>query len=219
MFVVTRPTVWEWITGWWTPGWGSFFTVGVAFTAIAVSAYFSHRALQGGREQASKARRDVRNDKLRAEIAELLEAISERASRDTIFRARRSKSFDMPDGGEFGAVLKAWQREENADVEEAVSDLYRRIALHSFVILTLTTDPELSARVRTLAKLAADEIADVRKLVNESGRGRGDSFSVGAFFGDALRAGHRAQPRKEQIDRESEALREYCLEHFPRWEE
>lgn len=48
---------WEWITGWWTPGWGNLFTVGVAALAIMVSARHNAHTLRMTGDQFTRARR------------------------------------------------------------------------------------------------------------------------------------------------------------------
>ena len=95
-------TFWDGVTGWYTPGWGNLFTVAVAATAIGVSAWYNRRTLRNANEinqrtldntneKFHQGRVDARNDKLRAEIAGLLDALSERKSQWAVFTHRRSE--------------------------------------------------------------------------------------------------------------------------------
>ncbi|MCV7114017.1 hypothetical protein [Mycolicibacterium setense] len=214
--VVGWPVVWTRLTAWWTPGWGNLFTVGVATLAVMVSARHNGRTLRRAGEQFKQARRDTRNDKLRVEIAALLGAVSERLPRDKVFRARMAETVP-PDTSSVGLV-KNWLKNANSVMEETVGDVYKRIAMHAFVILTLTNDPAITEPVKQLEQITAEEVADMREFTNKGVKAKDLSgyLQLAGNLGTALL---RGIPRQSEIDRATKELRDYCLSHFPQLEQ
>lgn len=103
-------------------------------------------------------------------------------------------------------------------MEETVGDVYKRIAMHAFVILTLTNDPAITEPVKQLEQIAAEEVADMRELTNK----RVKATDFGGFLqlvGNLGTALLRGIPRQGEIDRATKELREYCLSHFPQFEQ
>jgi hypothetical protein len=69
-------------TGWhYTLGWGNLFTVIVASIAIIASVTVSVITLRRNASQFEQGRIDARNDKLRAEVIDLISALSQRGRR------------------------------------------------------------------------------------------------------------------------------------------
>lgn len=140
-----------------TPGWGNVFTVTVALIAIISSVVISVITLRRNTSHFEQSRTDARNDKLRAEVIDLVGALSQRSS-------------------EVEVVVRRRRQLENVDrqlihqgINEMFSgdlwDSYRRATSHSFAVLTLTEDKEAAdaisiilgalARIRRLAENAA----------------------------------------------------------------
>jgi uncharacterized membrane protein YcjF (UPF0283 family) len=81
---------WDWITGWWTQGWGNLFTVTAALLAVGVGAWTNLRNFRLARE-------DGRNDRLREEVAALLSATGRWNAQQEMMRKRAydaKESFD-----------------------------------------------------------------------------------------------------------------------------
>jgi hypothetical protein len=161
--MATLETFWHDVTGWYTPGWGNLFTVGIAAAAIAVNAWYNRRTLRSANEKFEQNRNDAnekfrqgrvdaRNDKLRAEIADFLEAISERKSRWSAFTQRIVELDPQAASNptQFGLSLRAaWY--------ELLSDSYTRIGIHSLAIEILTDDPGIIDPLRRIVQIGGAE--------------------------------------------------------------
>jgi hypothetical protein len=140
-----------------TLGWGNLFTVTVALIAIMASVTVSVVTLRRNASQFEQRRIDERNDKLRAEVIDLISALSERKSQvEIVFqRIRQLENVDRQ------------KIQENIDAmfSENLWDSYRRATSHAFAVVALTEDKEATeaiglvlgalGRIRKLAATAA----------------------------------------------------------------
>lgn len=141
-------------TGWhYTLGWGNLFTVIVASIAIIASVTVSVITLRRNARQFEQGRIDARNDKLRAEVIDLISALSQRSSQVGIVlqRIRQLESVDR----------QAIHQNIKDMFSEDLWDSYRRATSHAFAVLALTEDKQAAEAIGLI--LAAVE--KVRKLV------------------------------------------------------
>jgi hypothetical protein len=122
-----------------TPGWGNFFTVTVAVIAILASVCVSAITLKHNANQFEQHRIDARNDKLRAEVIDLISALRERKWQVEIVvqRIRQLENVDR----------RAIHQNIEATFSENLWDSYRRTTSHAFAVLTLTDDLEVTEAV------------------------------------------------------------------------
>jgi hypothetical protein len=135
-----------------TLGWGNFFTVTVALIAIAASVIVSVITLRRNASHFEQSRIDARNDKLRAEVIDLVSALSQRTSQVKIVfqRIRQLENVDR----------QAIHQNIEAMFSEDLWDSYRRATSHAFAVLALTEDREAAEAVGLI--LAA--LGNIRKL-------------------------------------------------------
>lgn len=208
-------TFWDGVTGWYTPGWGNLFTVTLAAAAIGVNAWYNRRTLRNaneinqrtldnanqifnqGRVDANQkfvqARIDARNDKLRAEIAEFLDAVSERRSQWAVFTHRRSELTGQ-------SLRAAWS--------ELLSDSYTRIGTHSLTIEILTDDPGIVDPVRRIVQICGLErqTVDTALEAMSSPTPPADTSGLQEAFAQLL-----VIDRSNAIGRERQALIDYVM--------
>jgi hypothetical protein len=140
--------------GWhYTLGWGNFFTVTVASIAIIASVTVSVITLRRNGSHFEQSRIDARNDKLRAEVIDLISALSQRRLQvEIVFqRIRQLESVDR----------QAIHQNIEAMFSENLWDSYRRATSHAFAVLALTEDKQAAEAIGLI--LAAVE--KIRKLV------------------------------------------------------
>jgi biopolymer transport protein ExbB/TolQ len=140
--------------GWhYTLGWGNLFTVIVASIAIIASVTVSVITLRRNARQFEQGRIDARNDKVRAEVIDLISALSQRSSQVGIVlqRIRQLESVDR----------QAIHQNIKDMFSEDLWDSYRRATSHAFAVLALTEDKQAAEAIGLI--LAAVE--KVRKLV------------------------------------------------------
>jgi hypothetical protein len=142
-----------------TLGWGNLFTVAVALIAIVASVTVSVISLRRNANQFEQSRIDVRNDKLRAEVIDLISALSQRSSQVEIV-VKRIRQFENVDRQTIHQNLEGVFSED-------FWDFYRRATSHAFAVLALTEDKEAAEAIgvihRALGKirqLVADAAAD-----------------------------------------------------------
>ncbi|OCB08090.1 hypothetical protein [Mycobacterium intracellulare] len=96
---------------------------------------------------------------IEASITSFLRALADRLQRnqraDEIQRPRRG---DLNDARRYLAELKAVS-------DDAITDVYQRIDLHGRAVLECSDDQEIAPRVQKMLELAAQEGADMHKLV------------------------------------------------------
>jgi hypothetical protein len=149
---------WDGVIDWkWTPGWGNLLTVTVAIAAIGVSAWYNRRTLRSTNEKFIQGRVDARNDKLRVEIAGLLDAISERTSKWTVAAHRTSELTPQPLTELSGQSLRAAGQSLKAAWSELLSGSYTRIGTHALAVEILTDDPGIIAPVRRILEQGGAE--------------------------------------------------------------
>jgi hypothetical protein len=126
---VHRYVAWQY-----TLGWGNTFTVTVALVAIVASVVISIITLKRNESQFEQSRIDARTDKLRAEVIDLISALSQRSSQVEIV-VQRIKQLESVD-------RQAIQQNFREMFSEDLWDSYRRATSHAFAVLALTADKE-----------------------------------------------------------------------------
>jgi hypothetical protein len=136
-----------------TLGWGNFFTVTVALIAITASVVVSVITLRRNASHFEQGRIDARNDKLRAEVIDLISALSERRSQVEIVvqRIRQVENVDR----------HAIHQNIEAVFSEDLWDAYRRATSHAYAVLALTEDKEATEAIG----LILGALGEIRKLV------------------------------------------------------
>jgi hypothetical protein len=133
-------------------GWGNFFTVMVALLAITASVTVSVITLRRNADHFEQGRIDARNDMLRAQVIDLISALSQRKSQAEIL-VRRIRQLENVD-------RQTIQQNIDAVFAEDLWGAYRRATSHAFGVLALTEDGE-AARAIGLILGALDEIRDL----------------------------------------------------------
>jgi hypothetical protein len=136
-----------------TLGWGNFFTVTVALIAITASVVVSVITLRRNASHFEQSRIDARNDKLRAEVIDLISALTQRSSQVEIVvqRIRQLENVDR----------QAIHQHIKEMFSEDLWDSYRRATSHAFAVLTLTEDKEAAEAIG----LILGALGKIRKLV------------------------------------------------------
>jgi hypothetical protein len=139
-----------------TLGWGNLFTVVVALCAIAASVTVSVITLRRNASHFEQGRIDARNDKLRAEVIDLISALSERRSQVGIVvqRIRQLENVDR----------QTIHQNIEAMFSENLWDSYRRATSHAFAVLTLTEDREAAEAIG----LILGAFGKIRELVEKA---------------------------------------------------
>lgn len=139
-----------------TLGWGNLFTVAVALMAITASVVVSVITLRRNASHFEQSRIDARNDKLRAEVIDLISALSQRRSQVAIVfqRIRQLESVD--------------RQTIHQNIKDMFSqdlwDSYRRATSHAFAVLALTENKEATEAIG----LILGAIGQIRKLVENA---------------------------------------------------
>jgi hypothetical protein len=136
-----------------TLGWGNLFTVMVALCAIAASVTVSVITLRRNASHFEQGRIDARNDKLRAEVIDLISALSQRKSQVEIL-VRRIRQLENVD-------RQTIQQNIDAIFDEDLWDSYRRATSHAFAVLALTEDKEAALAIG----LILGALEEIRNLV------------------------------------------------------
>lgn len=192
--------IWDWITGWWSPGWGNLFTVVVALAAVGVSAWFNRKTLANAQHQFAETRKDARTDKLRTEIIAYVAALGERLTqRRKIVRVLDEWTREL--GQVDVADLPRVQKNAEAIVAEHTSDVYRRINGHAFAIQMLTDDPEIGWPVTRIQLAIGEEERLARQVV-------GDGIAAGLRGDAAAAAIAEADFRKRESQRDKQVVTE-----------
>jgi hypothetical protein len=139
-----------------TMGWGNLFTVTVAVFAIVASVTVNVITLRRNARHFEQGRIDARNDKLRAEVIDLISALSERRSQVAIVvqRIRQLENVDR----------QTIQQNIEAMFSENLWDSYRRATSHAFAALTLTEDKEAAEAIG----LILGAFGKIRELVEKA---------------------------------------------------
>ena len=134
LYALSHDTIHRYVAWQYTLGWGNTFTVTVALVAIVASVVVSVITLRRNQIQFEQSRIDARNDKLRAEVIDLISALSQRSSQVEIVvqRIRQLESVDR------GAIRQNFAEMFSDDLW----DSYRRATSHAFAVLALTEDKE-----------------------------------------------------------------------------
>jgi hypothetical protein len=140
--------------GWhYTLGWGNFFTVMVASIAIVASVTVNVIMLRRNASHFEQGRIDSRNDKLRAEVIDLISALSQRSSQVAIVLQRINQ------------LERVDRQAIHQNIEDMFSgdlwDSYRRANSHAFAVLALTEDKQAAEAIGLI--LAA--LGEIRKMV------------------------------------------------------
>jgi hypothetical protein len=139
--------------GWhYTLGWGNFFTVMVASIAVVASVTVNVITLRRNARHFEQGRIDSRNDKLRAEVIDLISALSERSSQVGIV-LQRINQLERVD-------RQAIQHNIEDMFSEDLWDSYRRANSHAFAVLALTEDKQAAESIG----LILGALGEVRKL-------------------------------------------------------
>lgn len=127
-----------------TMGWGNLFTVTVAVIAIVASVTVNVITLRRNASHFEQGRIDARNDKLRAEVIDLISALSERRSQVEIVvqRIRQLENIDR----------HAINHNFEATFTDDLWDSYRRATSHAFAVLALTEDRQASEAIGLIVK-------------------------------------------------------------------
>jgi hypothetical protein len=139
-----------------TMGWGNLFTVTVAVFAIVASVTVNVITLRRNASHFQQGRIDARNDKLRAEVIDLISALTERRSQVAIVvqRIRQLENVDR----------QTIHQNIEAMFSENLWDSYRRATSHAFAALTLTEDREAAEAIG----LVLGAFAKIRGLVEKA---------------------------------------------------
>jgi hypothetical protein len=139
-----------------TVGWGNLFTVTVAVFAIVASVTVNVITLRRNASHFEQGRIDARNDKLRAEVIDLISALSQRKSQAEILvrRIRQLESIDR----------QTIQQNIDAVFDEDLWDAYRRATSHAFAVLALTEDKEAALAIG----LILGALENIRDLVESA---------------------------------------------------
>jgi hypothetical protein len=153
VYALSDDTIHRYAAWHYTGGWGNLFTVTVALIAITASVVVSVITLGRNTSHFEQGRTDTRNDKLRAEVIDLISALAQRRSQVAIVfeRIRQLESVDR----------QAIHQNIEAMFSEDLWDAYRRATSHAFAVLALTEDKEATEAIGLI--LAA--IEEIRKLV------------------------------------------------------
>ena len=144
-------------TAWhYTLGWGNLFTVTVAVFAIVASVTVNVITLRRNASHFEQGRIDARNDKLRAEVIDLISALSERQSQVAIV-VRRIRQLENVDRQTIHQNIEAM-------FSENLWDSYRRATSHAFAALTLTEDKKAVEAIG----LILGAFAKIRELVEKA---------------------------------------------------
>jgi hypothetical protein len=139
-----------------TLGWGNFFTVLVALCAIVASVTVSVITLRRNTSHFQQGRIDARNDKLRAEVIDLISALSERHSQVGIV-VQRIRQLENVDRQTIHENIEAM-------FSENLWDSYRRATSHAFAVLALTEDREAAEAIG----LILGAFGKIRELVEKA---------------------------------------------------
>lgn len=200
---------WEHLTGWWTPGWGSLFTVAVAVAAIAVGAFYNRRTLQRAERHFEQARHDARDDKLRAEISAFLLAVSERSAMDKIYRARLEEARHSE-----GLEHQPSPRYMQSLIEETVGTVHNRLAVHSFSIRMLTVESRITAPVHQIEQAVRQELDHLREVAGLGDKPVDPRVELRVRLQEMF-SSHARSDLEAHIDSSARLLKKYCLEHLP----
>ena len=139
-----------------TLGWGNLFTVTVALIAVTASVVVSVITLRRNAAHFEQGRIDARNDKLRAEVIDLISALSERRSQVGIVvqRIRQLENIDR----------QTIHENIEAMFSENLWDSYRRATSHAFAVLALTEDSEAAEAIG----LILGAFGKIRELVEKA---------------------------------------------------
>jgi hypothetical protein len=173
-----------------TMGWGNVFTVTVALIAVVSSVVISVITLRRNASHFEQSRTDARNDKLRAEVIDLISTLSQRSSQVEI-------------------VVQRIRQLENVDrqiihqhIDEILSgdlwDSYRRATSHSFAVLTLTEDKEAAEAIG----LILGALGKIRKLAEDTAASSSRIDLVGRAEGNTL---------SHEIETATEKLKSYAV--------
>jgi hypothetical protein len=166
----------HWLISW---HWGSIAPVVVALVALAVSAWFNRRTLRQAADlnqrtlrqsadQFATQRLDAREDKLRAEIASLSAALTQRSAQLDILVSRAvelRKSLDELDEIE---QKRRYYLSAKVIFAESVSGLYTTIFSHATTIKMLTNDEAITKLVDRITKACNEESEHYERLLNLS---------------------------------------------------
>jgi hypothetical protein len=184
--------------------------VSVVFNVCSVAA--NGFAIGRTRAHFRRARLDARNDKLRAEIAGLFGALSERSSVDQLVKRRRDE-LGQPTAKDLTA-MKEIGAQTRLIIEETLAPLHYQVATHAFLILMLTNDDNITSRVQTIEQTSSEELTDLRKFAVDMAKVK-DVGGLLTFGLKSLGTVARGLPRQAQIVSATAELREYCLQHLP----
>ena len=168
-----------------TLGWGNLFTVTVALIAIIASVAVSVITLRRNASHFEQSRIDTRNDKLRAEVIDLISALSQRSSQVGIVfqRIRQLENVDR----------QTIHQNIEAMFSEDLWDSYRRATSHAFAVLALTEDKEAAQAIG----LILGALGKIRKLVETAAANPSTTHLVESAEADQL--GHAIDAATKQL--------------------
>jgi hypothetical protein len=156
LYALSDDTIHRYAAWHYTGGWGNLFTVTVALIAITASVVVSVITLRRNTSPFEQSRIDTRNDKLRAEVIDLISSLSQRRSQVAIV-FQRIRQLESVDRQEIHQNIEAM-------FSENLWDSYRRATSHAFAVLALTEDKEATEAIGLI--LAA--VGQIRKLVENA---------------------------------------------------
>jgi hypothetical protein len=139
MYALAENTIQAHAAWHYTLGWGNLFTVTVALIAVTASVIVSVITLRRNAAHFEQGRIDARNDKLRAEVIDLISALSQRSSQVEIVvqRIRQLENVDR----------QTIHQNIEAMFSENLWDAYRRATAHAFAVLALTEDKQATEAI------------------------------------------------------------------------
>jgi len=173
-----------------TVGWGNLSTVTVAVIAIIASVTVNVITLRRNASHFEQGRIDARNDKLRAEVIDLISALSERRSQVEVVvqRIRQLENVDR----------QAIHQNIEATFSENLWDSYRLATSHAFAVLALTEDKEATEAIGLILRA----LGRIRKIVGTA-----------AANPSAIHLVDRAEAEmlSHEIDAATERLKSYAV--------
>jgi hypothetical protein len=156
MYASSDSTIHAYAAWHYTLGWGNLFTVAVALIAISASVVVSVITLRRNASQFEQSRVDARNDKLRAEVIDLISALSQRSMQVGIL-VRRIRHLE-------GVERQTIHQNVEAMFSENLWDSYRRTTSHAFAVLALTEDKEATEAIG----LILGALGQIRNLIEKA---------------------------------------------------
>lgn len=145
--------------------WANLTMMTVALIVVVVGVWLCTKALRRTVNEFEQGKLDARNDKLRAEIIDLINALSARPSPVDAIINRIAALTDKIDPADRSASKDQIKLNAKAAVSGALSGTYRQIYGHSIAIVMLTDDEAVADPVRRIMKAAEQELQALEAII------------------------------------------------------